>query len=524
MHIGFCDTTEFGNVGQCSEEDKGAFKPPWRWNSLRSQEELAARCRQLCLACERCRFVSFSLEQRDCSWYHECDTERLRIDVAGFRTLAVRNASRADDDGTGQPSHGHQRGSQELLLPLWARLGELARRGHKGCWAAGCRTGPPWGATGATAALGMAVAWQTNAVNAEERGIYGHIWHGVDTFFTCAVLTRFAGYSGGVPNRSTVLIPAMTSLFATGDGGKVDQRSPAFVVLQKLLSGEGSRLSIVRHMELPACAPSWMVEGRCCLNATARAAAASLALAAENAGGAASGGGVTTLELRPQPRPMAHTREWTDAFRSVVWANLGVLAPPTNTGTAQQREVALLASSRDASNRRQMLGEEAAAAALAELFASRARPRLAFKRLQLESLAYRNEIRLLRRTKVFIALFGSGLHNCRFLPPDAIVVEIHGAMKGEIAKHMYRDLCQGAVGLRWVGYAVPGHADCCDPARPDYSAARVSATELVRIVAAALDGNFTTLDREYESRWAEGMDAFGRRQRTRFPAQNRSRF
>ena len=72
---------------------------------------------------------------------------------------------------------------------------------------------------------------------------------------------------------------------------------------------------------------------------------------------------------------------------------------------------------------------------------------------------------------------------------------------------------------------MPGHADCCDPARPDYSAARVSATELVRIVAATLDGNFTTLDREYESRWAEGMASFGRRQRTSFPAHkhNRSR-
>ena len=65
-HTGFCDSTEFGNAGACTEEDKGAFTPGWRWREL-SRDELATRCRQLCLACERCRFVSFSLEQQDCS-------------------------------------------------------------------------------------------------------------------------------------------------------------------------------------------------------------------------------------------------------------------------------------------------------------------------------------------------------------------------------------------------------------------------------------------------------------------------
>ena len=89
LHTGYCDKTKVSNPRQCSHEDKGAFKPPWRWNALRSEDELAARCQQLCLACERCRFISFSLEQRDCSWYHECDTERLRTDVAGFRTEAA---------------------------------------------------------------------------------------------------------------------------------------------------------------------------------------------------------------------------------------------------------------------------------------------------------------------------------------------------------------------------------------------------------------------------------------------------
>ena len=46
-------------------------------------------CIQRCLRCERCRYVSFSLRYRDCSWYASCDLGRLRSRPPGFRTIQV---------------------------------------------------------------------------------------------------------------------------------------------------------------------------------------------------------------------------------------------------------------------------------------------------------------------------------------------------------------------------------------------------------------------------------------------------
>ena len=58
--------------------------------------------------------------------------------------------------------------------------------------------------------------------------------------------------------------------------------------------------------------------------------------------------------------------------------------------------------------------------------------------------------------QVFISLFGSTLHNCRFLPPEAVVLEIHGALKNDVGPpdwYLYYNLCQRVMGLRWVGFA-----------------------------------------------------------------------
>ena len=39
-----------------------------------------------CAGCERCNFVSVSLQHNDCSWYHSCDLTRLQLTPQGFRT------------------------------------------------------------------------------------------------------------------------------------------------------------------------------------------------------------------------------------------------------------------------------------------------------------------------------------------------------------------------------------------------------------------------------------------------------
>ena len=132
-----------------------------------------------------------------------------------------------------------------------------------------------------------------------------------------------------------------------------------------------------------------------------------------------------------------------------------------------------------------------------------AQPRWSFKHVRLEALSYENEIRLLRRTRFLIALFGSALHNCRFLPADAVVLEVHGALKGERwGAHYYRDICQTQVGLKWAGHVVRGAHDR-NARSPDYTNARLEPAELLRVVHGALDGNWTALAQEYEARLAQ---------------------
>ena len=49
---------------------------------------------------------------------------------------------------------------------------------------------------------------------------------------------------------------------------------------------------------------------------------------------------------------------------------------------------------------------------------------------------------------MFISLFGSALNNCRFLPPESVVVEIHGALKDDWPSNGYGSLCAESMGLR----------------------------------------------------------------------------
>ena len=154
------------------------------------------------------------------------------------------------------------------------------------------------------------------------------------------------------------------------------------------------------------------------------------------------------------------------------------------------------------------------------------RPQWRFRRQRLESLSYASELRLLRRTTLLISLFGSSLHNCRFLPEGAIVIQIHGALKGEVSTgsaHQYRRVCEQQMGLRFAAYAVPGWRcdifnreslegdECAGGERrgADFTRARVEAAPFTRFLAAALAGNFSALASEYAA--AVGVAPWERR-------------
>ena len=84
--VGYCGETR--ERGDCVAGDKGTldlsatiFSAGW--------SKSAAACLVKCKACARCRFVSVSLLQRDCSWYATCQMEALAQQVSGFRTASA---------------------------------------------------------------------------------------------------------------------------------------------------------------------------------------------------------------------------------------------------------------------------------------------------------------------------------------------------------------------------------------------------------------------------------------------------
>ena len=211
-------------------------------------------------------------------------------------------------------------------------------------------------------------------------------------------------------------------------------------------------------------------------------------------------------ELRPQSLyPPGGRGGWlVAAAREVIWANLGVLDEP-----AGEPPTVVFVSTDGASNGRRLVNEEAVAEAVRAVVAS-ARPQWRFRRQRLEQLSYENEVRLLRSTRLFICLFSAALTNCQFLPPGAIVLQIHGALRGEIgfreALHQYRaQFCTRRIGLRWAGFAAHGWRRKYpeETSHEDFSHARVDPARFARFVGRALDGQWSVISREF-------VDSIGR--------------
>ena len=96
-HLGYCETTTY-NSGDCAVDSKGSFRWPigdrHAWPDLSDYErEIAGMqdCMLQCLQCARCDLVSFSRTERDCSWYSNCDLDKLLHTFAtGHHSQRVR--------------------------------------------------------------------------------------------------------------------------------------------------------------------------------------------------------------------------------------------------------------------------------------------------------------------------------------------------------------------------------------------------------------------------------------------------
>ena len=118
VFIGPCGTAS--DAGDCSAGTKGSWLMSEREAS--SWESAAASCVRRCTACDRCRYVSFSTQWKDCSWFFACDLATLRHDVFGFRSAAV--------NGSGGERHimGHiAAAAAPIKSPFKALVGEDGR-------------------------------------------------------------------------------------------------------------------------------------------------------------------------------------------------------------------------------------------------------------------------------------------------------------------------------------------------------------------------------------------------------------
>jgi len=87
---GYCDAVSSGVAGDCARGVRGWWQLPEGTESS-GDEDAANACLKLCLACPRCRYLSWSLEQRTCSWAHACDLDHLYSDHANsFLSVSVR--------------------------------------------------------------------------------------------------------------------------------------------------------------------------------------------------------------------------------------------------------------------------------------------------------------------------------------------------------------------------------------------------------------------------------------------------
>ena len=75
---GACGAPEKG-PGDCATDDQGAWPMSPPKHSL-------ATCIAMCRCCERCRYISFSAENKDCSWFAACRMDRLTQPNTGGTT------------------------------------------------------------------------------------------------------------------------------------------------------------------------------------------------------------------------------------------------------------------------------------------------------------------------------------------------------------------------------------------------------------------------------------------------------
>ena len=79
---GFCGHTVAGSLHSCHRDRRGSFG--LSMHAARTLESAVRVCLDACRRCARCRYITVSPTERDCSWYHDCDLDQLQQTYDGF--------------------------------------------------------------------------------------------------------------------------------------------------------------------------------------------------------------------------------------------------------------------------------------------------------------------------------------------------------------------------------------------------------------------------------------------------------
>lgn len=105
---GFCSITDNDSgVGDCQNGEKGTVMlrtKPWNIETIDD-------CVDFCFHyCGRCKYISYSAKERDCSWYSECNIQQLTPHSgAAFVSREVRPNAEEPPDGAGRYRGGRRK-------------------------------------------------------------------------------------------------------------------------------------------------------------------------------------------------------------------------------------------------------------------------------------------------------------------------------------------------------------------------------------------------------------------------------
>lgn len=92
---GYCRATDTGDAGDCLRGQQGSWRlNPWMRGWTRGIYDEWSCVRHCVRHCARCRFVSVSIADGDCSWYSDCRMDALQTKFSrGHRSFAIVRSS-----------------------------------------------------------------------------------------------------------------------------------------------------------------------------------------------------------------------------------------------------------------------------------------------------------------------------------------------------------------------------------------------------------------------------------------------